>query len=345
MATAKTPEQFKKELKQTHPKIKLLSNYSGWRARVEYMCMDCGIQSAKYSYSLLTKGCGTCNRKVSDKPHANRFSPEEYKQKVKTVHGKAIKVIGEYIGGRNRIMHECNSCSNKWDALPEHILRGVGCNKCRGKSLTQREQEHKANLKQRHGTKIKLLTFGGVSKRTSKSEYLCSCGNTWKTSAATVEKHGCPACAPRKGRNGNRLKTLAINRRTFQVQGYEGYAIEWLVKNTKIKASEIEVYASGKVPFIKWNDGKKDRYHFPDIYIKKLNMLCEVKSVSTFGLKAFKRSTPNSMFKSIRQKAIEALNQGFKYKMLLMKDNGERIKLPKNWFEMSLRELKSKVTI
>lgn len=322
--------------------IRVLGEYINYATKIDHQCSNCKhVWPITPNNILFGQGCPPCGKKRS--ADAKRKSQSVYEAQVTKIHNKVISVMGVYINADTKIKHHCNACDSSWEAIPDHILSGSGCNRCRGVLPADRISEHKERLKERHGNKIKLLVFNGTNKRTQKSKYECKCGNVWNTTAMTAEKHGCPACAPRKGRNGNRLKTVRIGRRNFDVQGYEEQALRWIVENTPTKASDIEVYAGGKVPFIKWEEAGKERYHFPDFYIRKQNRFCEVKSVSTFGLRPFKRLTPEEMFESNKRKAIEAIAQGFKYRMLVMRGNGERIKLPEDWHTLSLPQLKRRI--
>ena len=47
------------------------------------------------------------------------------------------------------------------------------------------------------------------------------------------------------------------------------------------------------------------------------------------------------LFKSVKTKAIKAIEHGFKYEVLLMTENGERLKLPKDWYTLTFKEFKS----
>jgi hypothetical protein len=71
------------------------------------------------------------------------------------------------------------------------------------------------------------------------------------------------------------------------------------------------------------------------------NTLYEVKSKATIGLARFVRLTPAEIFKSVKTKAIKAIEHGFKYEVLLMTESGERLKLPKDWYTLTFKEFKS----
>lgn len=134
---------------------------------------------------------------------------------------------------------------------------------------------------------------------------------------------------------------MKIGRKIFKVQGYEEKALHWLITNKKLKPSEVSVYSEGTVPYISWVSGGRTKYHFPDIFVSKSNTLYEVKSKATIGLTGFVRLTPAEIFKSVKAKALKAIEQGFKYEVLLMTESGERLKLPKDWYTLTFKEFKS----
>ena len=69
------------------------------------------------------------------------------------------------------------------------------------------------------------------------------------------------------------------------------------------------------------------------MYIPKLNTIVEVKSNYTLGLTGKKR--PNTkMWRQNQAKAKATLASGYKYKMMVMHEDGTRSMLPKGWYDM-----------
>jgi hypothetical protein len=68
----------------------------------------------------------------------------------------------------------------------------------------------------------------------------------------------------------------------IKVQGYEPFALDDLVKNY----DEIDIITQRKeIPRITYNIDNKQKYYFPDIYIKSINKIIEVKSTWTYKCK------------------------------------------------------------
>ena len=93
--------------------------------------------------------------------------------------------------------------------------------------------------------------------------------------------------------------------KVVRIRGYEWKALDELLKI--YDESEIEV-ATKKIPKIKyyWSDGS-EHYYFPDIYIKKENLLIEVKSDYTM-LKDFEKN---------QRKAVATKENGYNFKFMI----------------------------
>jgi hypothetical protein len=65
------------------------------------------------------------------------------------------------------------------------------------------------------------------------------------------------------------------------VQGYEKAGINYLINNIGIEEDDLRV-GPDEVPFIEYQFNNKNRFYFPDIYVKSKNLIVEVKSTYTF---------------------------------------------------------------
>ena len=101
-----------------------------------------------------------------------------------------------------------------------------------------------------------------------------------------------------------------------KVQGYEAYAIEYLLKegiledDIVIGNKNIESIV-GKFWFFDMKKQKNHRY-FPDIYIKSMNMIYEVKSEYTLNLN----------IELINLKKESVIKKGFNFEFLVFNDKG-----------------------
>jgi hypothetical protein len=96
------------------------------------------------------------------------------------------------------------------------------------------------------------------------------------------------------------------------VQGYESFAIKNLLQNFTEDEIETDRY---KVPRISYIYKGKQKYYFPDIYLKKENKIIEVKSIYTYELELDKNI--------IKQNATK--ESGYVFEFWIFNSKGELI--------------------
>ena len=57
---------------------------------------------------------------------ARAKSPEEFARELAQV-APDVELLGEYVNARTKVACRCRACGHEWDAVPNHLLRGVGC--------------------------------------------------------------------------------------------------------------------------------------------------------------------------------------------------------------------------
>ena len=92
------------------------------------------------------------------------------------------------------------------------------------------------------------------------------------------------------------------------IQGYEPFALDILLE----KYNECDIFTGSNVPIIHYNADNKNRKHYPDIYVKPVNKIIEVKSDYTI------KTT-----KYIWEKYEAAKKQGYAYEIWVINRNGE----------------------
>lgn len=133
----------------------------------------------------------------------------------------------------------------------------------------------------------------------------------------------------KKLESGIQSREHILGNRKVLVQGYEGYALTYIVQNNLAKPNQIIVSADGNVPVVEYTyNGIKCKY-FPDFYIPNQHRLVEVKSTYTL-LTDFSKN---------KQKARTCLKLGYKYNLILIGKNGKRIRIPKFWYRLSQQEM------
>jgi hypothetical protein len=126
----------------------------------------------------------------------------------------------------------------------------------------------------------------------------------------------------RQQKTGFRTRDVTIEGRAFtSLRGYEPEALKWLV-HSGVPVKSLAVKAAEGVPAIQWIDKTgRNHYYHPDAFVKRRNLIIEVKSKYTLGI-----GNAESMFYMTRRKlrACEAL--GYKV-CLLVVDQGRVVKI------------------
>lgn len=135
---------------------------------------------------------------------SKQLSNEEFQERAKQLN-KNLTVLGEYSRMKDRILVRCNDCGREMKSLPQVILGGGGCCKCRGKRITASKLTPIEKLKERIETinpNIEVLyeehnsirQYGEKRWRTLRCK--CKkCGKEWsKEKDYLLIGVGCPAC-------------------------------------------------------------------------------------------------------------------------------------------------------
>jgi hypothetical protein len=185
-----------------------------------------------------------------------------------------------------------------------------------------------------------------VNVRT-KLEYLhLDCGRKFEAFPDGVARNTfrCPACAPK-----HRSSYLEFERNgiLLSVRGKEAVALDWILDNTSYTLDDIVVDSEGLVPRVTYSGVGHSQTYRPDFYIKRSNLIVEVKDCTTLGLKnTFFYKTPQQLWKANCAKAKACVDRGYRFKLMLFDRNNKLIKLPSDWYLQSrttiLKLVKSK---
>jgi len=117
-------------------------------------------------------------------------------------------------------------------------------------------------------------------------------------------------------KNAYKLKDFVFpSGKVEQVQGYEPYALKYLLEDEKINETDI-ITGCKNVPTIWYNDkNEKNRRHYVDIFIPSQNRCIEVKSTWT------EKINTDNIF--LKQEAGKIL--GHKYEIRVYDSNGNRV--------------------
>lgn len=116
-------------------------------------------------------------------------------------------------------------------------------------------------------------------------------------------------------KNGKKFKQYTFPSGTIRkVQGYEPFALNELIKTYQ----EDDILTDRKdIPRIQYYINDKKRYYFPDIYIKSINKIIEVKSTWTY-----KSKTDN-----IQEKEKATKEAGYDYEIWIYDSKGNKLKI------------------
>lgn len=122
--------------------------------------------------------------------------------------------------------------------------------------------------------------------------------------------------------------------RQLLVQGYERQGLDYLVAAGFNPADILTEGEFGDGLRLRYKYRKRIRTYMPDMFIRTENIIVEVKSVVTMGLKGRKKRG----WSMNQAKAIACHKRGYRFCILLMTGSGKRIPLPKNWAYMKKDE-------
>ncbi len=121
--------------------------------------------------------------------------------------------------------------------------------------------------------------------------------------------------------------------RELTLQGYEAMALRHLVEVMGVKPKDIVTECENdfaKTLGIRYKYNGEWRTYLPDAYVISKRTIIECKSVHTLGLLGNKKRG----WSMTCAKARAAREKGYDVILLLMRDDGSRIKMPKGWYDM-----------
>jgi len=343
-----TIEQYNKDIKKKFgSKIKFIGKKLNPSTKVPQLhyCSKHGNFKIKPEYLLSNKyGCPKCAKE--ERAIANKDTFETFLQKFKDKGlDKKIKILSKSYRDTNTKMNcICLEHNKRFKCSANALLQGdTTCPDCKDYSYVKRGLKHRKTTEQyqleldnKYNKTIKVKKeYKGANKHILHECLICNF--SWKDTPTYLIScsKGCPKCTHKKVV----AKPVKLGSTLVRVQGNEPQAIKYLLKT--YKPSDIKVQSTKEIPKIKYKYNGKERTHYPDIYIPKENKLIEVKSLFTFGLThydVYGRSRAYT-FNCIKAKAKAALKQGFNYEVMIIEDIAP-IELPRNWYELSYREVK-----
>lgn len=126
---------------------------------------------------------------------ARAKSPEEFAHELEQV-APDVELLGEYANARTKVACQCRVCGREWDAVPNHLLHGVGCPDCAGTARVTPE-----SFAARVATIAPNVELLGpyVNARTRIDCRCRICDHIWSPyPKSLLQGYGCPECGKRK---------------------------------------------------------------------------------------------------------------------------------------------------
>ena len=245
----------------------LETEYINAKTKMKYIC-KCGNESnITCGHFQQGKRCIKCSgREKLTLEYVRNFFKEQDCELLEKV----------YTNSNTKMKYRCN-CGNESSISFDNFRSGYRCMKCSGNERLTFEFVNKYFKEQ----KCKLLETEYVNSCT-KMKYLCQCKNessiTWDN---FKQGYRCVMC----GYDKQELSKKLFKQYKFpsgeirNIQGYENIALDELVK--KFKEDDIITKRTEMPKIIYELKGKEHRY-YPDIWIKSINKIIEVKSCYTY---------------------------------------------------------------
>ena len=120
----RTHKEYVEEVVRLNTNIEVVGEYINCNDKVLHKCKIDGYEWMATPNNILKgKGCPKCSGNAK-KTH------KEYISDVDVINPN-IEVLGNYTNAHASILHRCKVCGCKWFAIPNAILSGISCPKCK----------------------------------------------------------------------------------------------------------------------------------------------------------------------------------------------------------------------
>jgi len=210
----------------------------------------------------------------------------------------------EYIGNDNNLKFKCE-CGNVSDTSFHHFKDGVRCMNCTG--TPKYTLEYMKKFFKENNCELLETEYKGVN---IPMKYICECSNKSIIRYTDLKKgKRCMDCGDEKrSKSSIYYKDYKLpSGNIVKIQGYEYLALDELVKCYK---EEDIITNRRQMPKISYELYGEHRY-YPDIWIKSINKIIEVKSDYTYHLELVKNN----------KKGIATKNLGYNFEFWIYKGN------------------------
>lgn len=122
-------EEYVEKLKNRLPNILPLTEYINAKTKMKFKCLVCGYEwEALPLWNRDEFGCHNCAQKARSKRES--IDQEEFLERLRKC-SSHVELIAGYSCISKKATFKCLKCNNIWDAVPNKILHGRGCPKCK----------------------------------------------------------------------------------------------------------------------------------------------------------------------------------------------------------------------
>lgn len=302
-----------------------IQNYKTRFTKIKHRCLLCNHVWNTIPDTII-QGSGKCERCLM--PH-----------KFKTIEDWKNEVVDKLMVLKQSTTHlkvQCLQCGKKSSKPKKTLHKNPDCKHCsaisNGKANRVSYKEFCKRLKKRYNhlvLKTSEKDFDGINKPltlfcASHKIKFEDIGYNYSTNKYHV---GCPKCVK------SRKQTTYKNQPLF-IQGYEHFALSWLKSNKKHIYNTICIKDSKPYcPIISYTLKKKKCKYTPDFFSEQHNCILEIKSPYTL-------TRNEDIYEKNVAKYKRMKESRYKYKILVFDNLGNRIKLPKEWFNYDYMELR-----
>lgn len=330
-----TLKEFKNRAKAVH-KGKYTYARAVWNGSQNYITITCpehGDFEQKASPHLRGKGCKSCATVATNE--SKRQTIAEIKKQLKQLH-PTMQFPNVHNVTTKNITFICKE-HGEGEMRLSYLLKGQTCKDCasasRGKAqaLTQKEFVLRAKKVFPKYDYTKSMYVNAHTKVIVKCpEHGDFEAKPWNL----FQQKGCPKCSKKRTLRKIQGKQFLVESRA------ESTALTILLNTLKISAKEVLDRTSKQVPTIECRAGRMKRY-LPDFYIPKKNMVVEVKSPESLGIKGtfyYEKST--LLIKRMQIRALKTIELGYKFRLIVVEGN-KKLKMPRDWMYMNPSELRA----
>ena len=185
----KSHDKFKEEVEALHPNIVLLGQYSNSQSKIKCKCTTCSHEWDVVAQSLIQgAGCPKCSGKM-------KKTNQEFVDEI-LLKNPDVELLSSYINAKTKVKCKCKVCGFEWETLPNSLLKGAGCSKC--KNVYVRTPNEFITDLYAFNPKVKII--GEYINTQTKVECECLvCNHKWLVlPSKLLSGRGCPKCARKK---------------------------------------------------------------------------------------------------------------------------------------------------